>query len=417
MASQTSLLTTSHTDLITSLSFNLYGTKLVTSSLDHSIRITELTTSTNLWDKNLIQFKASETSLVKVVWSHPSFGNILASASIDGIIKIWLEKDAIATTTTMDAKGTAGKKWFNTASLTDARGSMRDLEFCPVEFGLKLAAISSDSHLRLWECLDPIGLSEWSLIEDIDLNHLPYNPSSSSTLLSSGISSQTIPGISQSGFETNASTSLGSNSGSPSKFGHPEAGVTHARGTIESDGGWSLAWCKEAWWGERLAVSSGTTGIIRVRSLLSQSLLITPRFVYISGASLHALTRFVPLSYSIYPTTPLGPITLISSHPRLILPLSLPSHLSPGHHLQVVHSSCLPQGQEMAKREFTRFTLHHYPLLRLLVNSSSTRRWTVEGGIMDKMKKKKMGNGAPRWIANWNKKSSAKGIIMDRWAK
>jgi nucleoporin SEH1 len=49
-------------------------------------------------------------------------------------------------------------------------------------------------------------------------------------------------------------------SGSGSSFEGRKAG------TVESDGGWALSWCKEAWWGERIAVSAGSSGIIRVSS-------------------------------------------------------------------------------------------------------------------------------------------------------
>jgi hypothetical protein len=40
-------------------------------------------------------------------------------------------------------------------------------------------------------------------------------------------------------------------------------------GNREADGGWCLSWCKDRYWGEIIAVGSGTTGIIKVRSRLA----------------------------------------------------------------------------------------------------------------------------------------------------
>jgi nucleoporin SEH1 len=35
-------------------------------------------------------------------------------------------------------------------------------------------------------------------------------------------------------------------------------------GRIESSGAWAVAYCQEAWWGECVAVSAGSQGLIRV---------------------------------------------------------------------------------------------------------------------------------------------------------
>ena len=163
-----------------------------------------------------------------------------------------------------------GKKWVQRVALTDARGTIRDLEFGPPEFGLKLAVVSSDSHLRLWECLNPISLADWSLIEDIDLSLLPVGPTNAMER-----------GGSTSGSAPTAGAAKGfGEAASPSKLGAPGTSLTSSSagsassegrkgGAVESDGGWALSWCKEAWWGERIAVAAGTSGIIRVRSFVS----------------------------------------------------------------------------------------------------------------------------------------------------
>jgi len=36
-------------------------------------------------------------------------------------------------------------------------------------------------------------------------------------------------------------------------------------GNREADGGWSLSWCKDRYWGEILAVCAGTSGRVKVQ--------------------------------------------------------------------------------------------------------------------------------------------------------
>lgn len=301
---QTSLSLSPHQDLITSLAFSSSSSALLaTSSLDHSIRITSQNPQTGAWDCNPQEWKAHDAAVLKVAWASPEFGTLLASGGVDGVVKIWAQEEvrqiparggvaARAINASSSNSAPAGQAPANPATtkrfqlrhtLTDARGTLRDLEFSPSHFGLKLAAVSSDSHLRVWECLDPISLNEWSLVEDVDLSVLGTAPSGSLA----GAGGLPLPG---GGSPSMASASFADSAGSPSKGGAPlpGGGMTAAGmamgslgaasssagsvssfegrkgGTVESDGGWALSWCKEHWWGERLAVSSGSSGIIRV---------------------------------------------------------------------------------------------------------------------------------------------------------
>lgn len=296
---QTSVSLSSHSDLITSLAFSSHP-YLATSSLDHTIRVSSLNPATGTWDLDAQDWKAHDSPVLKVTWAHPEFGAVLASGGVDGIVKIWVQEDVRAPATAARTRGGAAttggpstttgpeKRWVQRAALTDARGTIRDIEFAPPDFGLKLAAVSSDSHLRLWECLDPVSMLEWTLVEDIDLGNLPVQPSSATSagLGAGGLQGQqggpspslTVPadnvaspakggsGPSSSGL---GPTSLGSAGGSSNvgSLGSSASGSSfdgRRGGTVESDGGWALSWCKEAWWGERLAVSGGNSGIIRV---------------------------------------------------------------------------------------------------------------------------------------------------------
>lgn len=322
---QTGVSVTSHADLITSLAFSSHP-YLATSSLDHTIRVTSLNHQSGLWDYNPQDWKAHDAPVLKVTWAHPEFGVLLASGGVDGVVKLWAQDDVRnhhagsmgragggggggaggQGATSKQSTNTTTKKWVLRAALTDARGTIRDLEFAPPEFGLKLAAVSSDSHLRVWGCLDPVSLNDWSLIEDIDLSILPLGPSSSNA----GAGLAPLPGGgggggNGAGFGAEAGgaspqkgapgqmgaggSSLGSVAGSmggmgsmASSSGSGSSFEGRKGGTVESDGGWALSWCKEAWWGERIAVSAGSSGIIRVR--LSLGLLFAESLADLSAA-------------------------------------------------------------------------------------------------------------------------------------
>ena len=168
---------------------------------------------------------------------------------------------------------------------------MRDVAFAPSEFGLKLvcraacqdvntanlliyqASIAADSKLRLYECLDPSssGLASWSLLEDIDLLSLPngyYSPSSAghASHLSHHHQTQLIKGFDDHGSQKGGLGPSGASSASlAAQSTGSSNGPQRGLGRIESSGAWALSYCHEAWWGECLAVSAGSQGLIRVR--------------------------------------------------------------------------------------------------------------------------------------------------------
>jgi hypothetical protein len=74
---------------------------------------------------------------------------------------------------------------------------------------------------------------------------------------------------------------------------------TNANGYVikEADGGWTLSWCKDAYWGQILAVGCGIDGVIKVclvlvlLTLRKSGPLITDNSFFILGhQSLHART-------------------------------------------------------------------------------------------------------------------------------
>lgn len=81
--------------------------------------------------------------MAKLSWAHPEFGSIIASASYDHSVKIWeqvraTDEPAPAINGVVDGSPAGPSRWVERAILTDARGSVRSVEFAPHHFGLKL---------------------------------------------------------------------------------------------------------------------------------------------------------------------------------------------------------------------------------------------------------------------------------------
>lgn len=57
-----------------------------------------------------------------------------------------------------------GKRWSEKARLQDSRATVQDIKFAPHYLGLKLATISADGVLRIYEATDIINLAHWTLM-------------------------------------------------------------------------------------------------------------------------------------------------------------------------------------------------------------------------------------------------------------
>lgn len=195
------------------------------------------------------------------------------------------------------------------------------------------ASIAADSHLRVYECLDPspAGLASWSLLEDIDLLALPdgyYSSAAANHPQSTHhhqAQTQLIKGFDDSsralGAAGGSSGSLGAQSGSSNSDGNTAGRPNGAVGRIESTGAWALAYCQEAWWGEVAAVSAGKDGSIRVSQGCGRA--------FCRSARLESHARSGPVwrhRSSISRRHRTGPSSLSSRHPLCTHRRLQPSH-------------------------------------------------------------------------------------------
>lgn len=212
-------------------------------------------------------------------WAHPEFGTIIASASFDRTVKIW-EQTSFTAGGDVQSNGSlhaqaalsssASSRWVERAVLLDARGTVRAVEFAPHHFGLKLvcvdlylmpflqlalvqATVSSDNHLRIYECLEQSSLATWQLCEEVDVTTLPSVSSPSSHSVAFATPTQTNATL------EGASASLVAQALQQSQIPLQQR---PGLGNREADGGWCISWCKERYWGEVLAAGCGVTGTI-----------------------------------------------------------------------------------------------------------------------------------------------------------
>ncbi|KAJ2855766.1 epoxide hydrolase, soluble (sEH), partial [Coemansia erecta] len=124
-----------HDDFIHDLAYNFYGTRLATCGSDKCIKIWDWNKQTGLWILNE-SIPAHESSVVKLSWAHPEFGQVLASCSLDRTVKVWMEHESSAKT--------GGSRWTCVSKIVDSSAAVHSVAFAPEYTNLIIAAASSD---------------------------------------------------------------------------------------------------------------------------------------------------------------------------------------------------------------------------------------------------------------------------------
>ncbi|RUS34429.1 WD40-repeat-containing domain protein [Jimgerdemannia flammicorona] len=169
---------TQHTDLVHDIAYDYYGKRLVTCSSDQRLKVWDFNDEIGAWEIN-DDWKAHDSSIIKVSWAHPEYGQIIASCSFDRIVKIWEEQEfdhpflfyffsfwSIIYPT--EAKGSQ-KRWAEKARLTESRGSVRDIAFSPRHMGLKLATCAADGFIHIYEAMEVTKLSQWAHMDEFEI--------------------------------------------------------------------------------------------------------------------------------------------------------------------------------------------------------------------------------------------------------
>ncbi|KAI0693614.1 WD40 repeat-like protein [Cerioporus squamosus] len=266
---QTGLIPNAHNDLVTDASYDFYGLRLATCSLDQRVKVWQLDENTGSWSLEH-DWKAHDAAISKVSWAHPEFGTILATASFDRTVKVWEQiSSPDIDGTQLNGAGPAASssttRWVERAMLVDAKGTVRGVEFAPQHFGLKLATIASDNCLRIYECLEQPSLASWQLDQEVDVLSLPA--ASPSTRTGVHTMASATPTQTSSGLDGNSASlvahALQQQASQSQLSGRP------GLGTREADGGWCISWCKDKYWGEIIAAGCGIDGVVKIIQLNS----------------------------------------------------------------------------------------------------------------------------------------------------
>ncbi|KAJ2221381.1 epoxide hydrolase, soluble (sEH), partial [Coemansia sp. RSA 1722] len=148
-----------HDDFIHDVAYNFYGTRLATCGSDRCIKIWDWNKQTSLWILNE-SMSGHESSVVKLSWAHPEFGQVLASCSLDRSVRIWMEQESNLKNSTM--------RWRSVSTLNDSSCAVHSIAFAPEFRNLSLAAASSDGKVRFYSPVEPITLSNWTVSGHID---------------------------------------------------------------------------------------------------------------------------------------------------------------------------------------------------------------------------------------------------------
>jgi len=152
-------------EVIHDIAYDYYGMRLATcSSLNGQGHI-------KVWDVSpprlSAHWEAHGVQIVKAVWAHPEFGQIIASCSPANVI-IWEETDRETT-------GEKLREWQKMIDLVPDLHSyhVSDIKFAPRPLGLRLAIClrSPNGHegkVRIYEATDIMNLGGWSLAEEFD---------------------------------------------------------------------------------------------------------------------------------------------------------------------------------------------------------------------------------------------------------
>lgn len=96
-------------------------------------------------------------------WAHPEFGQVIATCSFDRTASVWEEVLGEKVAATM----TPARRWVKRSILVDSRTSVTDVEFAPKYLGLLLATASADGIIRIYEAPDIMNLSNWPVQHEI----------------------------------------------------------------------------------------------------------------------------------------------------------------------------------------------------------------------------------------------------------
>ncbi|CAI2361820.1 unnamed protein product [Moneuplotes crassus] len=200
------------------LSYDYYGTRMVTCGADQKLKIWEKSDNkddpdiSNAEDKspgehtkyldefeNLIsprmktthqaegfkqgmylaeEWEAHSGPIVKVQWAHPQYGQLFASCADSGELFIWEEKIKRKPGSSHELI----REWTKVASLEVTKDKIQDIKFGPEHVGLKILVLYTNGKINIFQAKNVTNLQKWELISNLDsinkngCNSVDWNP-------------------------------------------------------------------------------------------------------------------------------------------------------------------------------------------------------------------------------------------------
>jgi len=164
-------------DYVHDVVYDYYGTRLALCTSRHRISIYSLPVDgDSSWTETARMDKAHSQPIWRLSWSHPDNGDLLASCSEDGSIRVWANPGRAVSDDSAELPRRDMRKQLA------MEGPCVDLRFAPVAYGCKIAACTSKGRTRVWDCTNSLDLRCWESA-DLDSPGVPPDHSGLSAAL------------------------------------------------------------------------------------------------------------------------------------------------------------------------------------------------------------------------------------------
>lgn len=143
-----------HHDSILACDFNFYGTRMVSASVDHQLKVWDR--KEDIWSIT-DSWKAHDAEIVDVKWNGPFIGEVIGSIGEDGRFKLW-EEDLT------EMPGSHRRFRLIMTLLSETRVPFMSLDFKNVLSETYVALITRDGFLSVYEPINHDNLSEWQVL-------------------------------------------------------------------------------------------------------------------------------------------------------------------------------------------------------------------------------------------------------------